>query len=77
MLHFFKNKKLLDRILVDIIFYSFILFGFPAVYIIAFKFKFSIAIMSLIYSMFMITIISLKTMYDTNKIKNIFFKEDK
>jgi len=77
MINFLKNKKILNNLTVDIIFYLFIIFGFPAIAIIAFKYKLSIFITGLIYSFLMVSTISLKAFYDSKKIENIFFKESK
>ena len=75
MINFLKNKKILNNLTVDIIFYVFIIFGLPAVAIISFKFHLSILVTGLIYSFLMISVISLKTFYDSKKIQNIFYKE--
>ena len=72
-----KNKKLLEKILVDFLFYTFILIGLPLLYIISFVNKWPIELSSLIYAVLMILIITLKSLHDSNKLQKRFFKGKK
>jgi len=71
-----KNKKLLERFVIDIIFYLFIGFGLPSIFFIGFTYKLSTLTTAIIYSVLMIIIVFLKTVHDTNNLKKILIKED-
>jgi len=74
MFEFLKNKKILNKMTVDIIFYLFVVFGLPAIAIIAFQYKLSIVTTSIIYSVLMITLIILKSFYDAKRLNNVIYK---